>query len=76
MHKSIIIPNISAHEQLFGIFDFNCTPFATPGGDILVHENSEIEKNMLLMDQMYGTLAEHRYTTDTSNVTLQESDLI
>ena len=41
MRKYIINPNLSAHEQLFGIFNFNFTQLAPPGTRILVHENPE-----------------------------------
>ena len=41
MHKSIINPNISAHEELFGIINFNLTPFAPPETRILVCDNPE-----------------------------------
>ena len=41
IHKSRINPNISAHKQLCGIFNFNLTLFAPPRTIILVHGNSE-----------------------------------
>ena len=41
MLKSRINPNISSREQLFGIFNFNCTPFAPPGTRILFHDKPE-----------------------------------
>ena len=41
MRKSRINPNICAHEQFFGIFNFNCTPFAPLGTIIVVHYKPE-----------------------------------
>ena len=41
MRKSRINQNVSTHEQLFVIFNFNDTPFAPPVTRILVHENPE-----------------------------------
>ena len=41
MHKTRINPNISAHEKLFGIFNFNRKPFAPLGTRILVHDKHE-----------------------------------
>ena len=41
MRKYRINPNISAHENLFGIFDFNHTPFAPPGTRILDRDKPE-----------------------------------
>ena len=41
MIKSRINQNPSAREQLFGMFNFNITPFVTPGTRILVCEKPE-----------------------------------
>ena len=38
MKISRIYLNIFSHKELFGIFNFNCTPFAPPGTRVLVHE--------------------------------------
>ena len=40
MRKSRSNPNISAHEQLFGIFNSNCTAFAPTVKIIIVHEKT------------------------------------
>ena len=37
---SRINPNLSAHEQLHGIHDFNATPLAPPGTKCIAHEKS------------------------------------
>ena len=39
MRKSMSNTNIPVHDQIFGIFNFNCTPFISPGKIILIHEN-------------------------------------
>jgi len=36
--SSRINPNLSAHAQLHGAFDFNSTPLAPPGTEVLIHE--------------------------------------
>ena len=72
MRKSRINPNLSSHEKIFGIFNFNRTPFAPPGKKFWSITNLKREQHMILMDEMDGTLAEHRYTTNASNVTGQE----
>ena len=41
MRKSIFNPNISVHEQLLVIFNFNCTSFSPPGKIFLVHYRPE-----------------------------------
>ena len=41
MRKPRIDPNLSAHEQLFGFFNFNHTPFVPPGTIVLVHYKYE-----------------------------------
>ena len=41
VRKSRINANIFAHEEIFGIFNFNRTPFAPPGTRILVHDKPE-----------------------------------
>ena len=41
MRKSIINPNIFYDKQIFGIFNFNWTPFPPPGTRILVRDNHE-----------------------------------
>ena len=40
LHTSRINPNLSAHEQLHGIHDFNATPLAPPGTKCIAHEKS------------------------------------
>ena len=40
LHTSTINPNLSAHEQLHGIHDFNTTPLAPPGTKCIAHEKS------------------------------------
>ena len=60
--------NLSAHDQLFGIFNFNDTPFAPPVTRMMVHDKPKKEQHILLMDNMDGALAEYCYTTDASNV--------
>ena len=40
LHTSRINPNLSAHEQLHGIHDFNATPLAPPGTKCIAHEIS------------------------------------
>ena len=40
LRMSRIIPNLSAHEQLHGIHDFNTTPLAPPGTKCIAHEKS------------------------------------
>ena len=46
---SRINPNLSAHEQLHGIHDFNATPLAPPGTKCIAHEKSS----------QHGTWAPH-----------------
>ena len=41
VQKHRINQNIIPNEQLFGIFNFNRTPFAPPGTKILVHDKPE-----------------------------------
>ena len=41
MQKYKFNPNLSSHEQLFGIFNFNFTPCVQPVKRILVHEKPE-----------------------------------
>ena len=38
LHTSRINPNLSAHEELHGIHDFNATPLAPPGTMCITHE--------------------------------------
>jgi len=38
LQGSCINPSLSAWVQLYGTFDFNCTPIPPPGICILVHE--------------------------------------
>ena len=40
LRMSRINPNLSAHEQLHGIHDFNATPLAPPGTKCIAHEKS------------------------------------
>ena len=40
LHTSWINPNLSTHEQLHGIHDFNATPLAPPGTKCIAHEKS------------------------------------
>ena len=40
LHMSRINPNLSAHEQLHGIHDFNATPLAPPGTKCIAHDKS------------------------------------
>ena len=40
LHTSRINPNLSAHEQIHGIHDFNATPLAPPGTRCIAHEKS------------------------------------
>ena len=40
LRTSRINPNLSAHEQLHGIHDFNATPLAPPGTKCIAHEKS------------------------------------
>ena len=40
LRTSQINPNLSAHEQLHGIHDFNATPLALPGTKCIAHEKS------------------------------------
>ena len=40
LRTSRINPNLSAHEQLHGIHDFNTTPLGPPGTKCIVHEKS------------------------------------
>ena len=40
LRMSWINPNLSAHEQLHGIHDFNATPLAPPGTKCIAHEKS------------------------------------
>ena len=71
MCKSRINPNISSHEQIFVIFNFNCTSFAPLGTRILVHDKPEKRAKYSLTIHMDGTLADQRYTTYASNGTWQ-----
>ena len=38
LRPSRINPNLSAHVQLHGAFDFNATPLDPPGTEVLIHE--------------------------------------
>ena len=38
MRQSRLNPNLSAYTQISGVFDFNRTPLAPPGTQVLVHE--------------------------------------
>jgi hypothetical protein len=38
LHSSHIHPNLSAWAQIYGQYDFNCTPIAPPGIWVLAHE--------------------------------------
>ena len=40
LRTSRINPNLSAHEQLHGIHDFNATPLAPPGTKCIAHEKA------------------------------------
>ena len=40
LRTSRLDPNLSAHEQLHGIHDFNATPLAPPGTKCIAHEKS------------------------------------
>ena len=44
LRPSRINPNLSAHAQLHGLFDFNATPFAPPGTKVIVHLKPTIKK--------------------------------
>ena len=41
LRTSRINPKLSAHAQLHGAFDFNCTPLVPPGTKIIVHEKPQ-----------------------------------
>ena len=49
LRTSQINPNLSAHEQIHGIHDFNATPLAPPGTRCIAHEKSS----------QHGTWAPH-----------------
>ena len=38
LRKSRINPKLSAHDQVFGVFDYNCTPLAPLGTKVVIHE--------------------------------------
>ena len=40
LRGSRINPNLSAYAQVHGLYDFNCTPIAPRGIQVLVHENT------------------------------------
>jgi hypothetical protein len=42
LRTSRINPQLSAHAQLFGAFDFNRTPLAPPGTRVLIHEKPAV----------------------------------
>ena len=63
-------PSLSAYAALLGNFDFNATPMAPPGTQVVVHEKSTNRKKLGLdMAQRAGTLDHLLSTTDASNVT-------
>jgi hypothetical protein len=41
MRGSRLNPRLSAHAQMYGQFDFNCTPLAPPGIRVLIHEKPD-----------------------------------
>jgi hypothetical protein len=44
LRGSCINPNLSYWAQLYGSFDYNCTPLAPPGIRVLVHEKPSIRR--------------------------------
>ena len=42
LRPSQINPKLSAYAQLHGAFDFNCTPLASPGTKIIIHDKPVI----------------------------------
>jgi len=44
LQGSRINPTLSAHTQLHGAFDYNCTPLAPPGTRVLVHEKPAVRE--------------------------------
>jgi hypothetical protein len=38
LRGSRVTPRLSAQAQLYGAFDFNCTPLGPPGMRVLIHE--------------------------------------
>ena len=57
----------------------NCLEYSTSIAHHLHHQEQEswsmkgfkIEQHVILMDQMYGTLSDHRYTEEASNFLLK-----
>ena len=45
LFPSRINPTLSAHAQIYGLFDFNETPFAPPGTKVIVHKKPTNRKN-------------------------------
>ena len=64
LRTSWINPNLSAHEQLHGIHDFNATHLAPPGTKCIAHEKSSNVAHGLHMDSMDGMWGQHLSTID------------
>ena len=48
---SRINPTLLAHAQLYGLFDFNATPFTSPGTKVIVHLKPTIRNSWAPRDQ-------------------------
>jgi hypothetical protein len=46
LRRSRINPQLSAYAQVFGTFDFNKTPLAPPGTQVLVHEKPIVRQSL------------------------------
>ena len=42
-------PKLSVHAQVHGPFDFNATPLAPPGTNIIIHEKPSVRESWSLM---------------------------
>ena len=69
LRTSRLNPNLSAHEQLHGIHDFNATPLAHQVPSALPMKNPANVVHGPLMGNMDGTWGQHRSTIDVIKYT-------
>ena len=72
LHTSRINPNLSAHEQLHSIHDFNATPVAPPGTKCITHDRSSQRGTGAPHGQHGWYMGEHPNTIDVIKSTFQK----
>jgi len=59
LRQSRINPKLSAHDQLFGTFNYNRTPLAPLGTKVIIHEKQNNEHRGTPMERRDGSPDQH-----------------